>query len=96
LDVADQAYSAAYRTSYNYTQASVQVTYFQTGTVLSGQVIASNLKPNFAYQLKLSGTPGTTSNEQIGLAGRWWQNGMEQPANGQNLNNKGRWNISES
>jgi len=52
---------------------------------------AANLKPNFAYQLKLVGVPGTASNEGIGLAGRWWQeewNGSEW-AGGSNLNNKG-------
>ena len=37
------------------------------------------------------GTPGTPSNERIGLAGRWWQeewNGSEW-INGQNLNDRG-------
>jgi hypothetical protein len=50
-----------------------------------------NLKPNFAYQLKLVGIPGTTSNEQIGLSGRWWQEEWNGTVwtNGQNLNNKG-------
>ncbi len=56
-----------------------------------GTLTATNLKPNFAYQLKLNGIAGTPSNEAIGLAGRWLQeewNGT-QWANGQNLNNKG-------
>lgn len=91
LDVADQAYSTAYRTSYNYTQATAQVTYSKRGSILLGTLTATNLKPNFAYQLKLVGTPGTDANERIGLAGRWWQetwNGTAW-ANGQNLNNKG-------
>ena len=76
LDVANQAYSADYREgedSYNYTQASVEVTYETTGTTLHGTMVATNLKPNFAYQLKLAGFPGTPANERIGLAGRWWQ-----------------------
>ena len=39
-----------------------------------GTLAAANLKPNFAYQLKLVGVPGTASNEWTG---------------GSNLNNKG-------
>jgi hypothetical protein len=91
LDVANQPYSATYRISYNYTQATVSITYITEGTTLTGILQAENLKPNFAYQLKLVGIPGTSSNELIGLSGRWWQeewNGTAW-ANGQNLNNKG-------
>ena len=91
LDIANQAYSDSYRTTYNYTQAYVQVDYVSLGTVLSGTLTATDLKPNFAYQVKLLGTPGTPANEGVGLAGRWWQeewNGSEW-ANGGNLNNKG-------
>jgi hypothetical protein len=91
LDIANQLYSTTYRESYNYTQANVSITYDTQGTSLTGTLQAVNLKPNFAYQLKLVGTPGTSSNEQIGLAGRWWQeewNGIAW-TNGQNLNDKG-------
>ena len=91
LDVADQAYSTNYRTSYNYTQAFVEVTYDQADTTLHGTLHATDLKPNFAYQLKLVGVPGTPANEGIGLAGRWWQekwSGSEWTG-GKNLNNKG-------
>jgi hypothetical protein len=91
LDVANQPYSTSYRTSYNYTQATVSVTYNTQGSTLTGTLQAVNLKPNFAYQLKLVGTPGTSSNEQIGLAGRWWQEEWNGTAwtDGQNLNDKG-------
>jgi hypothetical protein len=91
LDVANQAYSATYRNSYNYTQANVSVTYNTQGNTLYGTLDAINLKPNFAYQLKLVGTSGTIANERIGLAGRWWQEEWNGTAwtNGQNLNNKG-------
>jgi hypothetical protein len=91
LDVANQAYSESYRTSYNYLQATVSVTYDTQGPTLTGTLQAENLKPNFAYQLKLVGIPGTPSNEQIGLAGRWWQEQWDGTAwtNGQNLNDKG-------
>jgi hypothetical protein len=91
LDVADQPYGEAYRTSYNYTQATVSVTYVDADSTLHGTLTATNLKPNFSYQLKLVGTSGTVANERIGLAGRWWQeewNGSEW-TNGQNLNDKG-------
>ena len=91
LDVADQAYSNDYRNGYNYSQASVEVAYVRTGDKLEGTLTASNLKPNFAYQLKLVGTPGAADNERIGLVGRWWQEEWDglSWSNGQNLNSKG-------
>jgi hypothetical protein len=90
LDIADQNYSSTYRTSYNYTQATVTVDYEYSSDSLQGTLIAVNLKPNFAYQLKLVGTPGTAANERIGLAGRWWQEEwIGSWTGGQNLNNKG-------
>jgi hypothetical protein len=93
LDVADQAYSDSYRSSYNYTQATVEIVYDTIGNTLHGTLTAADLKPNFAYQLKLAGNPeiDAEANERIGLVGRWWQeewNGTEW-TNGQNLNNKG-------
>jgi hypothetical protein len=91
LDVADQAYGIGYRNSYNYSQSAVEVAYCTEGNKLQGLLQASNLKPNFAYQLKLVGTPGTADNERIGLAGRWWQEEWTGTTwdNGQNLNDKG-------
>jgi hypothetical protein len=91
LDVANQAYCSDYRNSYNYTQATVELDYNGIGETLNGILNAFNLKPNFAYQLKLVGTPGKESNEKIGLVGRWWQEEWNGTAwiNGQNLNNKG-------
>jgi hypothetical protein len=91
LDVANQAYCSDYRHNYNYTQATVEINYNAIGETFNGILDAFNLKPNFAYQLKLVGTPGTTSNEKIGLVGRWWQEEWSGSAwtNGQNLNNKG-------
>jgi hypothetical protein len=91
LDVANQLFSQFYRENYNYTQADVEVTYEIVDGIFGGTLTAIDLKPNFAYQLKLTGIPGTPANERIGLAGRWWQeiwNGT-QWANGQNLNDKG-------
>ena len=79
------------RETYEYTQAIVNLNYNTQGTTLTGTLQAENLKPNFAYQLKLEGYPGTVANEKIGLAGRWWQEEWNGNAwtNGQNLNDKG-------
>ena len=98
LDVANQAYSDSYKSEYsvnqyNYTNATVEVVYDAIGNTLHGTLTATNLKPNFAYQLKLARNPNTDSdaNERIGLAGRWWQEEWDGTkwTNGQNLNNKG-------
>ena len=70
VDVADQVYSAAYRTNYNNTQASVSASFDASSQPVHGTLWATNLKPNFAYQLKLAGTAGTASNEKVGRAGR--------------------------
>src|SRR4030042_325985 len=88
-DAADQLYSESYRTGYNYTQANVAVTYDTAAPTLRGTLTATNLKPNFAYQLKLAGFPGTAANERIGLAGRWGQEEGNGPAwgRGQNMKN---------
>jgi hypothetical protein len=90
-DVANQLYSANYRDNYNYTQASVQVVFDAVGSPFHGTLTAVNLKPNFAYQLKLVGTHWTSANERIGLAGRWWQETWDGSdwTNGKNLNHKG-------
>jgi len=95
LDIANQSYSEPYRNSYNYTQALVETTYLPVDLTLSGTLTATNLKPNFGYQLKLVGTPGTTGNKQIGLVGRWWQEEWDgtEWTNGQNLNNKKNTSI---
>ncbi len=91
LDVANQLFDDAWIDIYDYTLADVMVTYEIVAGSFGGTLTATNLKPNFAYQQKLNGIAGTPSNEDIGLAGRWWQeqwNGT-QWASGQNLNNKG-------
>ena len=91
LDIADQSYSKDYQKSYNYTNAEVEVTYRREGTTLRGKLTARNLKPNFAYQIKLVGIPEIRSNEPIGFSGRWWQEEWDGRnwSSGQNLNNKG-------
>ena len=66
------------------------VAYSNAGSKLYGTLTASNLKPNFAYQLKLVGIPGSVGNEQIGFAGRWWQEEWNGATwiNGQNKNDQ--------
>jgi len=91
LDIADQAYAASYRETYTYSWATVRVTYETVGPAFRGTLAAANLKPNFAYQIKLLGTPDTPCNESIGLAGRWWRQEWTGSAwsAGWNLNDKG-------
>jgi hypothetical protein len=76
LDVADNPYSSGYQTNFTYAQPTVSLTYDDISTTFSGSLTATGLKPNFAYQMKLVGIPGTYdwTNEQIGYAGRWWRN----------------------
>ena len=91
-DVAGNLYSDSYRTTYEYNiDVQVPVTFEESDVTFHGQLSATGLKPNFAYQLKISGLSDKPSNEQIGLTGRWWQEEWDgsQWTNGQNLNNKG-------
>jgi hypothetical protein len=93
-DAGGQLYSANYRNTYRYNQPGVIVwaTFERVSGALRGTFNARNLKPNFAYQLKLNGDPGTMgSNELIGFSGRWWEETWSGTAwaNGANLNNKG-------
>ena len=92
MDVANHVYAESYQQSYNYTLASVTAQYYTDAAMLYGTLTATNLKPNFAYQLKLVGSSADpAAKETIGLTGRWWQmqwNGSSW-VNGQNLNNKG-------
>lgn len=78
-DIADNPYSEQFRTTFDYTNEQVKVTYTCTeGPALRGRLVARGLKPNFAYQVKLEGRPAAGdetanwSNRQIGAAGRWW------------------------
>jgi len=66
---------------YNYGQASVTLTYRQDNAgTFTGTLVATGLKPNFAYQIKLNGKPTSSwgadgddwANEQLGNFGRWW------------------------
>ena len=77
-DVVTNPYAAT--KDYSYEQAVVTFTYDASGSAWQGRVAATNLKPNFAYEIKLMGKPATGpwagadnwSNEQLGYNGRWW------------------------
>jgi hypothetical protein len=94
-DVANQAYSSAYQNSFTYQTTGttfVRVDYDPVGSVFSGTLTARGLKPNFAYQIKLDGggpEAHPTSNQNLGLAGRWW----EQVWNGSNWSGGDNLNI---
>ncbi len=88
-DVANNVFEAAYQAAYTYDQADVRLTYAGgPGATFAGHLSATNLKPNFAYQVKLVGKPtgiwdengDDQANENIGYAGRWWR-AQPSPAN---------------
>jgi hypothetical protein len=81
-DAATTPYDVGQIAGYDYASATVVFTYQDNGSTIGGEITASNLKPNFAYQLKLNGKPSyfwgpdgdDLANERIGFAGRWWLN----------------------
>ena len=81
MDIADFLYASGYQEFFNYGQPAVMLSYCDISPTFEGILVASGLKPNFAYQVKLVGKPtqvwGTDgddwANEQIGDAGRWWR-----------------------
>lgn len=81
-DIATNLYAEQYRADYVYDDADVAVTYAPCAdTTFAGHLSAVNLKPNFAYQIKLVGKPtglwgddgDDAANEMIGFTGRWWR-----------------------
>ena len=60
-DIPNNPYATAKRPggvyAYDYLQASVTLTYNATDTTFVGTLVATGLKPNFAYQVKLNGKP---------------------------------------
>jgi len=82
-DIATNLYADEYRASYEYGAALVSVDYHSGWDhTFRGYLSAENLKPNFAYQIKLVGKPEAlwgaegddVANEKIGYTGRWWRN----------------------
>jgi len=81
-DIATNLYAQSYRDAYLYDDAIVTVTYTPCECLaFAGHLSASNLKPNFAYQIKLVGKPtglwgaegDDATNERLGFVGRWWR-----------------------
>ena len=87
IDIADNPYTAFQDGSQKFSYANAQVVlhYAKTPSVpyFLGRIEARGLKPNFSYQLKLTGKPAKGvwgwgaqgdewANEQLGFAGRWF------------------------
>ena len=86
-DIGGQPFSQNYISAFSYSTANVVFSFDTPGLLfLSGRVVATGLKPNFAYQIKLSGQPKSTavtpeqlqaaddaSNVMLGFVGRWWR-----------------------
>src|SRR5262249_7128688 len=85
-DILGQAYSDSFNTSYMPVNAAVQFSFdVANDAYLSGTLVATGLKPNFAYQIKLSGyssgdEDNLATNERLGYLGRWWRSAPD-PAN---------------
>lgn len=81
MDAADNLYSDAYQNSFQYDRPIVNLTYHNQSDTFRGTLVAKGLKPNFAYQMKLTGKPTAGwgikgddwSNEQLGYKGRRWR-----------------------
>jgi hypothetical protein len=81
-DIAGNLFATAYQDTYLYDHASVVIAFDSCqDSVFAGSLSGINLKPNFAYQVKLVGKPegvwgldgDDATNERIGYAGRWWR-----------------------
>ena len=81
MDIADFLYATGYRDFFNYGEPTATLSFCAISPTFDGTLVASGLKPNFAYQVKLIGKPTKAwgadgddwANEQIGYAGRWWR-----------------------
>lgn len=81
-DIGTNVYAQSYKDTYFYDDAVVTVTYAPCEQItFAGHLSAANLKPNFAYQIKLVGKPtglwgaegDDLTNEMLGFTGRWWR-----------------------
>ena len=87
-DIAFNGYDPAMTAAYTYDTPTVAITYENEAATFTGDLTATGLKANFAYQLKLNGKPTRLvaassvawpaaqsddwANEQLGYAGRWY------------------------
>ena len=84
-DANDNPYSEGFRANFTYEGADVEVRFPKAAETFECSVRARKLKPNFAYQVKLVGTPPSVwgekgdavANRRLGEAGRWWRRGDE-------------------
>jgi len=80
-DIGEKPFATSWKNNFYYNNSSVRVVLDDPGLpYLSGRIIATGLKPHFAYQIKLEGWGGGggvwfQSNERLGYLGRWWFNG---------------------
>lgn len=81
-DIGGQPYALSFTSGYSYVAANVTVSLDTPGLdYLAGAVSATGLKPNLAYQIKLTGNPSKSgmadaddaTNEILGYHGRWWR-----------------------
>ena len=85
MDIATYAYTSTKKATYVYEKAAVTATYKEEEVTFAGTLVATGMKPSFAYQMKLNGKPSywwgadgdDWANEQLGYAGRWWVNKVE-------------------
>ena len=83
LDALDRPYAERYRRSYSYEDARAIFEYKTRGSTFQATLEATDLKPNFAYQVKLVGKPTSrwkdagddAANRRLGKLGRWWRPG---------------------
>jgi len=99
-DAATTPYDGDAIATYDYASAAAVFEYPDHGPAIEGTFTGSNLKANFAYQLKLNGKPSyfwgpegsDLANERIGFAGRWWLNKVEKVTG----TVVGGWNSSDT
>ena len=72
-DLAQNPYAQSYIDEYTYADASVTVTYETGEPTFIGHLSAANLKPNFAYQIKLVGQAGSSFRSRLR---RWRRRGQ--------------------
>jgi hypothetical protein len=73
LDIAGNEYGDPFKTTYDYSAAAVTVSWCSRAPSFVGKLAATDLKPNFAYQVKLCGIRDSLQSfERIGYLGRWW------------------------
>ncbi len=81
-DITGTPYPQDFVDSFSYDNATVRIDYSSFDLYhFTGSLYATDLKPDFCYQMKLSGKPEAYygpdgdqwSNEALGYAGRWWR-----------------------